>query len=298
MNVLHNNTYLVPILMCSINAKVFELQVSNYLSKLIYAQFDDIERDWNGTPKYSPLMYQNYQNLLLDKASRAVKLANRFTVSTEVRQFLMKFFTRMIEEMSVFDIADYNDIPMLIEDIDASYSPECYTSFMYTVSENYKNKFGTSLKHAGDTTRWFHQQIIGAFPKYITQPKIHAMIFSFFESYLKALAWNIGTFIWQYEVSISSELFLGILALQSFNQILIDELVSGLRLKPPVKNRAKKTSKVNTLSVDKPAADARMPVTTKTAPATSSTYVTERTISLHSEESDDCSAEGDFGDKL
>jgi hypothetical protein len=61
-----------------------------------------------------------------------------------------------------------------------------------------------------------------------------------FENFLKALAWLIGKLIWYCEISISDKLFLGILAQQNLEQVMLDELQSGLRAKPPAKPRTKK----------------------------------------------------------
>lgn len=223
----------------TINAKVFEPKFNEYLSKLIYAVFDDNKRDWNGPLKYSDLIYQNYQNLLLDKKARCEGLKSRFTVSSEVKQYLTALFAKMIEEIDLIEVTDNDTVGSLTDKLDEA-NMECYTTFMWGLAARYKEKFGATLKSAGDPTLWFHNQIIGFLPRYATKPIVIALFSSEFDSFLKAIAWLLGKFLWYYEVSVSGELFLGMLAQQSVDQIMLDELNSGLRAKPPVKPRSKK----------------------------------------------------------
>lgn len=233
----------------AINAKVFEPKINEYLSKLIYAVFDDITREWNGQVKYSNLIYQNYQNLLLDKKSRSDGLKNRFSVSSEVRQYITMFFVKMVNELSTIEIGDNDTIATLSEKLDAAYAPECYTTFMWGVGTQYKTKWGATLKSAGDSTQWFQGKIIeGPLCKYATSSMIIALISTAFDSFLKSVAWLLGTLLWYYPVPISSDLFLGVLKQQSLNQIMLDELASQLREKPPTKPRAKKGASSGTPS--------------------------------------------------
>lgn len=84
--------------MATINAKTFEPKFNEQLSKLIYATFDDIGRDWNAELKHSPMLFVTYATLLLDKKLRPEGLKNRFTISTEVKQMLTKLYSKMAEE--------------------------------------------------------------------------------------------------------------------------------------------------------------------------------------------------------
>lgn len=244
--------------MATINAKVFEPYFNNHLSRLIYAVFEDIKTKWNGPLIYSDLMFQNYKNLLLEKKLQAEKLGNRFTVSTEVRQMLTKLFAKMIEELNLIDINEGDDIQTISQKLDNEIT-ECYTTFMWKTASEYKCKFGDTLKNDVDKSLWLQNHIVGLLPKYVGKAMIIAIISTEFEAFLKAVAWILGQMIWYYEVSVSSGLFLGTLAQLSMQQIMIDELSSCVRPKPPAKPKAKKASASATPSSSEP--------TTATPPA-------------------------------
>lgn len=227
--------------MSTLNAKTFEKQFNDYFSKLIYAVFEDIERDWNGDLPHSPLMYQNYKNLCKDKKDRGDGLKNRFTISDPVRQFLTFLFGKMIEEVRNVQLVDGDSIASITEKLEGE-NAECYTVFMYQVANVLKNEFGETLKAAGDPSLWFHNQIIGFLPQYATKPVLIALISSEFDTFLKAFAWLFGKLLWYYEVTISEQLFLGILAQQGMRQDMLDVLHSSLRAKPAAKPRVRKTA--------------------------------------------------------
>lgn len=237
--------------MAQINAKIFESKFNEYLSKLIYAQFDDAARDWNGTIKYNPLMYMSYQTLLLEKKSRPDGLKSRFTISSEVRQYLTKLFSKLVEEFGLIQMVDGDNITTILEKLEEA-NAECYSSFMFKLGAAYKDKFGASLKAACDSSLWFHNQIVGFLPTYANKQMLIAIVSTEFETFLKAIAWIIGKLIWYYEVSISSEFFLGTLAQQNLSQEMLDELSSGLRAKTPAKPRTKKAAASTPVTPDTP----------------------------------------------
>jgi len=226
--------------MASLNAKNFEKQFNEYLSKLIYAVFDDIARDWNGSIKHNPLIFQNYTNLLLDKKDRGEGLKSRFTIYSEVRQYLTLMFGKFVEEFKNIQMVDGDTVQSVIEKLNEA-NAECFSAFMFELGNRYKSKFGATLRSAGDQQRWFHSQIVGFLPEYATRHVLIGMVSDEFDTFLKAVAWIFGKLIWYYEVSVNSELFLGTLAQQDMEQVMLDELSSGLRAKVPAKPRKAKT---------------------------------------------------------
>jgi hypothetical protein len=223
----------------ALNAKNFETKFNEYLSKLVYATFADIEREWNSPLKYDKLLYMCYSTLLLDKKARPDGLKSRFTISSEVRQYLTRLFSKMIEEFENIKMVDGDDITTVIKKL-LNENTDCYSSFMFELGARYKDKFGPTLSEAGDTTLWWHGQIVGFLPQYSTKPMLLAIVSNGFDMFLKAIAWLFGKFLWYYEASISSEMFLGLLAQQSLNQLMLDELSSGLRARVVGKSRSKK----------------------------------------------------------
>lgn len=222
----------------TINPKVFEPQMASYLSKLIYAVFDDIRADWNGTEKYSDMIYQNYQNLLLDKKDRCEGLKNRFTISVEVRQYLTTLFGKMIDEIDLIHIIETDNIESVGGKLNNA-TAECFTIFMWDVASRYKAKFGPTLSAAGDPTQWIHGQMVGFLPAYSVKPMIVAMLSNEFDVFLKSMAWLFANLIWYTDGNITSELFLGHLKQQGLCQMMLDELSSVLRPKKPVVRKKK-----------------------------------------------------------
>lgn len=215
---------------------IVEKQFNDYLSKLIYAVFEDIKKDWNGTLKHSDLMYQNYENVCKDKKDKGDGLKARFTISDPVKQFMAFMFARMLEEVSnvkAFNTNDWDDIVAALVDANA----ECYTQFMSRVAKCYAPMLGKVVLNANDTTNWFSGRILGALPQYAARPVLIAVITEGFNAFVKSLAFIFGKLLWYYEASISENLFLGTFAQQGMSQDMLDIMQSGLRAKTPAKPR-------------------------------------------------------------
>lgn len=128
---------------------------------------------------------------------------------------------------------------------------------MFELGEKYKHLFGEKLKNASDPALWFHNQIVGFLKAYAGQAVLVATVSQLFENFLKALAWLFAKLLWYYEVSISDKLFLGTLAQQGVEQVMLDEIQSGLRAKPPAKPRTKKLGTGNAVAPETVAAAAK-----------------------------------------
>lgn len=225
--------------MSTVNAKEVEKHFNEYLSKLIYAVFKDIETDWNGPITHSPLMYQTYDNLCKEKQKQADGVKNRFTIADPTRQYLTFMFGRMIEELKNIAMVD-GDTAASIRAKLVSANAECYTDFMYSVS-TLRDRFGSTLKNAADPTMWFHNQIVGCLPQYVAKPMLIAIVSTEFDAFLKSLAWLLGKLLWYTNDSVSANLFLGTMARQGMSQLMLDLMAGSLRDKPPAKPRQKKT---------------------------------------------------------
>lgn len=239
--------------------KVFETRFNEYLTKLIYAVYDDIENDWEGEKMYSPLMYMNYGALLMEKKSRPDGLKHRFKLSSEVQQYVTSIFHKMITEFKNIVMDDKDNVVSLTEKLKDG-NADCFTAHMFKIGTMYKEDYGATLRGAGDTSLWFHNQIVGLLPQYATKPMLIAIISSEFDNFLKSLSWLIGKFVWHLDnpVTVTSGMFLGMLAQQRIPQILLDELVNGLRAKAP--SKPKKRSAAKTAVKDEEAATSAVEV--------------------------------------
>lgn len=236
------------------NPKLFEKKFGEYFQKLIYASFEDIERDWNGDIPYSSNIYQSYKNLCKEEKDRVKKMKGRFVLSDQIKQFLTFFFGKMIEEIAIIDPIDEivdDDISAILTELEVA-NTECYTVFMYNISATFKNKIGATLKTANDPSRWFYNQIVGSLPQYAMNMNLITIIASKFDDFLKSMAWLLGKLLFYHEVTISAELFLGTLAQQGMSQLMLDLIQANLRAKPAAKPRAKKPVKLSVKSETKP----------------------------------------------
>ena len=221
------------------NPKTVDKQFNEYLFKLIYATFKDIEADWNGDITFSPFIYQSYDNLCKAADDQLVKPKNRFMVSDPTRQFLTFLFAKLLEELSITEFDADDDIDTIRSTVvDANF--ESYTDFMFGVADAYKCRFGTTLGDAEDSGKWFHNRIMGALPNYLNTPQVYLLISSEFELFLKAIAWNIGKLQWYNPATITEKYFLALLSQLGINQDMLDILHSCLRDKPVPKPRARK----------------------------------------------------------
>lgn len=253
--------------MAALDAKTCEKQCNTVLTRYIYAAFKDTEAGWDGTPK-NPLMFQSYDNLILkDDSPDKLTVKGRFTINTDVKQFVCFLFSKLIEENKNVDIVDTDSNETIAAKLDAA-NTDCYSSFMITLGENYKDMLGDTLKSAGDPSGWFRAQIEGLLPKYKTAPIVVAVIATQFDRFLKALAYGIACFIWYSEGSVNSVLFLGLMAHCGMSIVMRDEIESSLREKPPPKPKKKAGDTPATASAAAVAADgAAAPVDTSATPA-------------------------------
>jgi hypothetical protein len=229
------------------------------MSKFLYAAFQDLELKSNDDPVYSPREYQNYNNLLQPKESQQAKLKARFTISSQVKQFLTFLMKEMIKELSLIQIKK-NDSPADLRKRLVLAVDECYTEFMWGVYERTASKFGKTLESAGDSMQWIISQISGAFPAYATEPIIPAKIADEFTGFLKAMAWAIGTIIWYTEIPVGENLFKAVCSQYQMPTIMNETMSSCLLAKPPAKPRQKKAkadAAVPEGFIDQPAVDAR-----------------------------------------
>lgn len=227
----------------TIVAKNFEKQFNDYLSKLIYATFKDIENNWNGELKHSKFTYQSYDNLMKDKKEQGDSLRNRFTITVEVRQYLTIMFGKMIEEIGMICLTDKDGPEEIIEKLKEENGSECYSAFMFEIYPKFGNMFGEVLESAFDQTKWFQNKLSGCLSDYASKPIIIANVYKLFDNFMKSLAWIFGKMLWYMETTLSNKLFLGQISALGMDQIMLDELESGLRAKVVRGRKSKNTSK-------------------------------------------------------
>ena len=225
----------------SINAKVFEKQFNDELNKLIYAHYKDVTAEWNNDLPYTDDKYQNYANLLLDNKTRQVRKA-RFTISSEAKQYLVEIFKNVVKELSEIEINDSNTTLQNIID-QLKENDESFAAFIFELANLEKHKFGKTLSDAVDKKAWFQGQLTGSVKSLVANPIAAAIVGTAFNQALKALACNIGSLIWYTKVSVSGDLFLGILKVHNMNQMMLDTLAGCLRPKAPSKPKKKASDK-------------------------------------------------------
>jgi hypothetical protein len=225
----------------SINAKVFEKQFNDELSKLIYAHYKDITSEWNNDLPYTDDKYQNYANLLLDKKARQARKA-RFTISSEAKQYLVEIYKNVVNELGEIEINDADvTLQGLIDQLKEN--EESFAAFIFELGGTEKHKFGKTLIDARDPKDWFQGQLTGSVKSLVVNKVAAAIVGTAFNQALKALACNIGSIIWYTKVSVSGDLFLGILKFHNMNQMMIDTVAGCLRPKAPSKPKKKATDK-------------------------------------------------------
>ncbi len=216
------------------NHKLYERNLGEHLSKLIYAAFDDIAVDWNGSIKYTEETHQNYKNLCLGKKMRKSKLKSRFTISPEVKQMLRILYNKIIEETENVDLNDIDTVEIIVAKLSAA-NADCYFQFMFKLGDDAKSA-ESNLTNASDPQKWLHSHTIGFLQKYAKMPCIIDRLLTVFDNFLKVIALKIGKLIWYYEVPITKYFFMGILSACGMDQLLLDELYNGVDT-PPAKQR-------------------------------------------------------------
>jgi len=218
-----------------ISPKVFEKRINDYLSLMIYGVFEDIEIFEEAKDKS---IYQHYDNLIKDPSEYNKGLKNRFTISTEVKQFMYYMTIKYIEEIDQINIKEDDDFETIRSKLEDEHV-ECMSIFMVNLASKHKSgdvnyRFGNSLQCISDTSKWFNAQLSG---NITGNNSLMDKIYDNFNTFLKTLSLLIGKLIWYHETSISAGLFRGVLFMHGLDKIFLDELTQILR---PKISRAKK----------------------------------------------------------
>jgi hypothetical protein len=213
----------------AISAQKLEKQFNELLLRYIYATFDDIREKWEGDTRYTPLIFQNYENLKLDKATRKSGLKAVFTISSETKQIFTKMFELMIEEIRNVQL-DENDTAVTIREKLIEANTECMSAFMFKVGTDTAPYFGQVLKTAGDVEQYFQNRILGLLPEYKTKPVTIALLSQEFDRFLKGISWTMAKQLWYDAFTVNDKYTLGLLASKNLEQIQLDVLQSSIRV--------------------------------------------------------------------
>lgn len=211
-------------------------RISTYMTKLVYAVFDDITRGWNGDVRCNPDEYQSYTNLCRPAATRIPKMKPRFSVNIGVKQFMSFFINSLVTEVNNTELADSDTINSLAAKITDA-NADTYGVFMIDVTSRHVDRFGATLVRACDNTGWFAAHITAAITNK-QAPGVNNMVIKIFDDYVKTMAWLIGQLLWYTEaVSFSRSLFIGTIAQQGMSQGMIDVLYASVHITAPKKRQ-------------------------------------------------------------
>ncbi len=216
--------------------KAFESQVNQYLGKLIYAVFADIEADMEvgETPRFSPNLWQTYGNICKPKAERD-KVKSRFVVGVDVAQYIRILFFTEIRELTQAqaDILATDDIATIVKKIETIVDDSA-TAFMFRFASEQQGRFSSILINAREPTNWFHGQFAHYLPTWTSGNAAYRILLEHlnvqFDGFLKAVAWSLGNLTWFVGIkSISGNIFIGEMAQYSMSTAMISKIKDQLR---------------------------------------------------------------------
>ncbi len=226
--------------------KAFEAQVNQYLSKLIYAVFADIEADMEAgkDPEFSPNLWQTYNNICKPKADRD-SVRSRFTIGGEVSQYIrILFFTEILElTQTSADITSADDAVVILKKVEAVVADSA-TAFMFKLAAEQEGRsnddqqalFSSTLIKARDPTDWFHNQFMHYLPIWASGVAQYRVLLGRlsvqFDYFLKAVAWSLGNLAWYTGMkTISGDVFIGEMAQRPMSTTMISKIKDQLRPK-------------------------------------------------------------------
>ncbi len=210
--------------------KAFEKSVKKHLTVLIYAVFDDLERIFDTPPSVT---LQNYSNLIKPKADQYEGLTSRFSILEHVNQFIRIIFFQVIEEIKLATVVVINDTIDSINEKAAPNTLECMLSFVIALSRRHP-AFGETLTAVRDETNWLHTQFVNFLPKeYLPLNVLVASFSSTFDTFLKCVAWAVGSIIWYTESrQVNEWLMLGVFTAIGMQPLLICDIQENIRVTP------------------------------------------------------------------
>lgn len=208
------------------DAKTFEKHINENLSMMMYACLKDLEAA-SGDTRFSPILYQTYDNLLKGKDKlKGVKA--RFTISDPVRQFIRIMYYEAVKDLSAVQFAKGDNTEAAILDkIYSEHGADCFAAFMLSVDRS--DKFGPTLRAYRDA--WTAGKISGMLPMIECVPA--AVITSKFDAFLKTIAWLLALSNWYAGSSINDKLLLATVAQQGLPDDLIGTLRDNLVVREP-----------------------------------------------------------------
>jgi len=217
-----------------------EHQISTYFSKLIYAAIEDIRKVWEGEDPFNPAAWQYYANFIRDKKdeSKKAKLLPVFLLSPALVQILTKLFWKLImEARTVTDFIAEMDGAAVVSAIEDA-SIECRSQFMFSYAAQYGDSTGQFLREAVNASGWFVAFIENRLPMLLKTPRVIVVLWSVYDNFLHAVAWQIARFIWLggSGKKISKELFFSIMSIGGADFEFLEEMASMIT--PTVKRKA------------------------------------------------------------
>lgn len=205
--------------------------------------------------------FQHYDNIILLKETR-LPMSPVVTISQEVKGIMVRIFERLITEVKNIEMVEGDTLSSIKEKL-IKENNECLCKFLIEIGERNKEYFGQTLENAGDAQQYFSNKIVGNIPMYKTKPSLTAILFEFFDKFLKSISWSIAKSQWYNPTSVNKKYFLAMLNSMGLDQIILYDIEG---VKTPKKEKiAKPATKRTKKPVANPQKAEAVPVTANAA---------------------------------
>lgn len=208
----------------AINAKEFEKQVGAIFTRYIYAGLKDIEKIWEGSPRFIHSVYQHYDNVVAEKPT---KLKPVTTVSSEVKQAVLSLFSNYIKTLSEVTFNTEETLSTIRAQLTKLGGTVCPL-----FCDAKRTLIGPILAAAGDPKDYLRAKLVCCLPAHKLQS---VLLIDLFDNFIKVAAWTQAQYVWYCAGTFAGPAFIGFLRVSGIDLLLLDEIEGDIRERVPRK---------------------------------------------------------------
>jgi hypothetical protein len=162
--------------------------IDRLVREYTYAAIEDLKHE-SPDNRYDNNLYENYPNLVAEKAAKKVKLMPIFTIQSCFKVAFGMLFNKFIGNLQSIDIKTSDSISDIINEFDTL--DECYGKFIFEIGCK-PLSYGKWLTTAFDANKYFDAKIEATLERHRNNRAVLAMVSQTFDTFLKNISYWMG----------------------------------------------------------------------------------------------------------
>ncbi len=162
--------------------------IDRLVREYTYAAIEDLKHE-SPNNRYDSNLYENYPNLVAERAVKKVKLMPIFTIQSCFKVAFSMLFNKFIGNLQSIDIKTGDSIYDIINEFDTL--DECYGKFIFEIGCK-PLSYGKCLTAAFDANKYFDAKIEATLERHRNNRAVLAMVSQTFDTFLKNISYWMG----------------------------------------------------------------------------------------------------------